>query len=48
MSMSTEPDTPSTMRTRSGSLPRGGMQSITRTTPVSVAHSVSRTNESPW
>ena len=42
--MSTSPCRPSTIRTMSGALPRGGMKSIRRTAPPSVSHSVSRTS----
>ncbi|MBP2357435.1 hypothetical protein JOF29_008545 [Kribbella aluminosa] len=38
---------PSTIRTTSGAASRGGMKSITRTVPVGVDHSVSRTSVSP-
>ncbi len=45
---STDPDRPSTMRTRTGGLPsRGGMKSVTRISPVGVCHSVSRIRVSP-
>ena len=43
---STSPRRPSTMRTRSGASPRGGMKSITRTAPSSVSNSVSSTSVS--
>ena len=38
----TRPATPSTMRTMSGARPRGGMKSMTRTTPSAVSCTVSR------
>ena len=48
-SISTAPDTPSTIRTRTGGWsPRGGMKSITRTTPLGVCHSVSRISVLSW
>src|SRR5436305_545555 len=44
--MRTLPCTPSTMRTTSGALPRGGMRSTTRTTPSGDFHVVSSTSVS--
>jgi hypothetical protein len=46
MRIGTRPRTPSTMRTTSGASPRGGMKSITRTTPSVVSNSVSSTRVS--
>ena len=46
MLIGTRPRTPSTMRTTSGASPRGGMKSISRTTPSAVSNSVSSTRVS--
>jgi hypothetical protein len=43
----TDPSSPSTIRTTSGSSPRGGMKSVTRTTPSVVWKSSSCTSVRP-